>query len=339
MEYLLVLEAFHLGANDLGINWIGNGFLSGFRALNLSFRSLSGGSTPLTNRRPVTLLKYLCLKRISAITEIFLKSRNAQGGDLGGRDGLANADLDRHSPLIGQLMDEPDGPEPRMDLSENMEKQGVCPVEIDGDNRQARILYKFENIVWPWFVLDDPPAADRRPPLLFLPGRYLACREEAKGSTRADMPESRADSRYAFRPSRREIIHGDEPFRKIRNLSQKKGGQDLEVRPPGVYYRIEDQPVSASERMVGNSQESAFRWDIGKLLGWDLVRYSEPSQDFLRELRALKISHIGIHLVEPPDAQDPVQSPGHALPHQAFQPQRLPQTIFAYQYFFAHSLK
>ena len=129
-------------------------------------------------------------------------------------------------------MDEPDGSEPRMDLSENMEKQGVCPVEIDGDNRQAGILYKFENIVWPWFVLDDPPAADSCPTLFFLPGRDLARREKTQRTTRADMPQSRTDAPDALRPSRREIIHGDEPFSKIRHLGQKEGSQNLEVRSP-----------------------------------------------------------------------------------------------------------
>ena len=286
MEYFLVFEAFHLGTDNLGINRIGNRFLG-------LFRSLSGAEGP------VTRLKHLSLKRISAIAEIFLKSRNTQGSDFGGRNRLPYPDLDRHSPLVGQLMDEPHGPETRMDLSENMEKQGVSPVEIDGDNRQAGVLYEFENIVRPWLVLDDHSldwflsfiprslslskgrGAHGSPTLFFLPGRDLARRKEAKGTTGADMPKSRADPRYAFRPSRREIIHGDEPFRKIRNLSQKKGGQDLEVTPFGINYSIENQAVSSSERMVGYCQETAFGRDIRQLIIRDLIRDSEPFQDFL----------------------------------------------------------
>ena len=44
---------------------------------------------------------------------------------------------------------------------------------------------------------------------------------------------------------------------------------------------------------------------------------------------ALEISHIRVHFVKLSDTQDPIQGSGHALPHQAFQPQSLTQALLA----------
>ena len=180
LEQHLVRESLDLGPDHIGRDGRRQGFLGSGVSLDRSGNALR-------------------LQRITAVPKVFSEGRDVEPGDLVGRNGLADPDLHRRSTLVEDLMDEPDGPEARMDPAQQMEHPGIAAVEIDGDDRKTGLLHQLDDVFRPGNVLDDLPLSECRPVLSFLPRGHLAGREKTQRLSVCDVAEGRPDAGNAAR--------------------------------------------------------------------------------------------------------------------------------------------
>ena len=281
-EQHLVREFPDFGPDHIGRNRVGQGFLD--RGIRLD---RSGNA--------------LRFQRITAVPEVFPEGRDVEPGDLVGRNGLADPDLHRRSPLVEDFVDKPDGAQARMDPAQPMEHPGIAPVEIDGDDRKTGLLHQLDDILGPGDVLDDLSRSGRCPVLPLLPGGHFPRREKTQRFPIRNVAEGRPDTGDAARPAGREIVHRDEAVSEARDQGQEKGGQDLVIGTAGADDLAQDHPVDAAVMVVGNRDEAALRRDAVQLLLRNLEGHTHLFQDIGGKRRAFRVTELGVdpvHFVE-----------------------------------------
>ena len=309
-----VFDRGHLLAYDFVRNLLGDGHCLDFRDCLLDLLGQAFG-----------------FEGVGAVAQILPEFGNVVPAYLFGGDGLAYAHLDVGSLLVQELVDEPDGAEAGMYLSEEMEELGVRSFEIDGNDGESGVLDELDYVLGPGLVFYDLAVTIGRALVFLLIGCDFACGEEAEGAAVVNVLESHTYPLDALGPAAfAEVVDGHEAASQAGDQCEKEGGEDAVIGPDATYYRAEYEPVYASEMVVGNGDESAFEGDPLELLFGDLVCDSDFLENLLGEGGAVVGHILFVDLVYLVYFQEMEYASGDKTPKGSFESKGVLQVGFRY---------
>lgn len=227
-----------------------------------------GGDDLLLEGRCLTAFEIrltLRFERIATVAEVLAELLDPHLRYLARRNRLADADLDGLALRTYHLADEPERPEARVKLAEDVEQTRILAVEVNGHDGQAGLADELRHIVRPRLVFDNALPANRCPVALGLPRSHLAGGEESQRAAICYMAQGGAYAGDASGSAAGEVVDGDEPVFEFRNQREEVGRQYLVVRAASGDKLVEEQTVDRAEVMVADGDETALGRDMVQL--------------------------------------------------------------------------